>query len=160
MLVAGLYVADLAAKFITEFVQTLTLQRTGQRIMFGHADADLQSSANLSPSFYDRNPVGRLITLSSATSMVLNELFSSGHRFRVLGCVHAGGASSLAMRLLDWRMALVTMAVLPLIGLATAIFRARARDFLPAGSNRHRQDQCIFERAHFRHMSNRSAVLP
>jgi len=127
MLVAGLYVLTLAAKFITEFVQTLTLQRTGQRIMFDMRMQIFSHLQNLSPSFYDRNPVGRLITRVIGDVDVLNELFSSG-LVSVFGDVFTLVGIIVAMLLLDWRMALVTMAVLPLIGLATAIFRARARD--------------------------------
>src|SRR6188474_90558 len=60
--VAGAYVLTLAVKLGTEFVQALTLQRTGQRIMFDMRMQIFSHLQNLSPSFYDRNPVGRLIT--------------------------------------------------------------------------------------------------
>ena len=127
VLVAGVYVLTLAVKLVTEFVQALTLQRTGQRIMFDMRMQIFSHLQKLSPSFYDRNPVGRLITRVIGDVDVLNELFSSGlvsvfgDLFTLLGIV-------VAMLLLDWRMALVTMTVIPLIGVATAIFRAKARD--------------------------------
>jgi ATP-binding cassette subfamily B protein len=125
--VAGLYVLTLAAKFVTEFVQALLLQRTGQRIMFDMRMQIFSHLQNLSPSFYDRNPVGRLITRVITDVDVLNELFSSG-LVSVFGDIFTLAGIIVAMLLLDWRMALVTMTVLPFIGLATAIFRARARD--------------------------------
>ena len=67
--VAGVYVLTLAVKLGTEFVQALTLQRTGQRIMFDMRMQIFSHLQNLSPSFYDRNPVGRLITRVVTTSM-------------------------------------------------------------------------------------------
>jgi ATP-binding cassette subfamily B protein len=125
--VAGLYVLTLAAKFLTEFIQSLLLQRTGQRIMFDMRMEIFSHLHSLSPSFYDRNPVGRLITRVITDVDVLNELFSSG-LVSVFGDVFTLLGIIVAMLVLDWRMALVTMTVIPFIGLATAVFRARARD--------------------------------
>ena len=127
VLVAGLYVLTLATKFLTEFIQALTLQRTGQRIMFDMRMQIFSHLQNLSPSFYDRNPVGRLITRVVNDVDVLNELFSSG-LVSVFGDVFTLIGIIVAMLLLDWRMALVTLMVIPFIGVATAVFRARARD--------------------------------
>jgi ATP-binding cassette, subfamily B, multidrug efflux pump len=125
--VAGAYLLTLAVKFGAEFVQALTLQRTGQRIMFDMRMQIFRHLQSLSPSFYDRNPVGRLITRVVTDVDVLNELFSSG-LVSVFGDVFTLLGIIIAMLLLDWRMALVTMAVIPFIGIATAIFRAKARD--------------------------------
>jgi ATP-binding cassette subfamily B multidrug efflux pump len=125
--VAIAYVFALAIKFVAEFVQGLTLQRTGQRIMFDLRMQIFTHLQGLSPAFYDRNPVGRLITRVVTDVDVLNELFSSGivsifgDIFTLLGIV-------IAMLIFDWRMALVTMTVIPLIALTTAIFRSKARD--------------------------------
>jgi ATP-binding cassette subfamily B protein len=126
-IVAGAYVLTLAVKFVTEFIQALTLQRTGQRIMFDLRMQIFRHLQSLSPSFYDRNPVGRLITRVITDVDVLNELFSSG-LVSVFGDVFTLLGIIVAMLLLDWRMALVTMAVIPFIGIATAIFRSKARD--------------------------------
>jgi ATP-binding cassette subfamily B protein len=127
VLVAGAYVLTLGIKFVTEFFQTVTLQRTGQRIMFDMRMQIFSHLQNLSPSFYDRNPVGRLITRVITDVDTLNELFSSG-LVSVFGDIFTLVGIVIAMLLLDWRMALVTMAVIPFIGLATAIFRIKARD--------------------------------
>jgi ATP-binding cassette, subfamily B, multidrug efflux pump len=126
-LVALGYVSALGVKFAAEFVQGLTLQRTGQRIMFDMRMEIFTHLQRMSPSFYDRNPVGRLITRVVTDVDVLNELFSSGivsifgDIFTLLGIV-------IAMLILNWRMALVTMTVIPLIAITTAIFRSKARD--------------------------------
>ena len=125
--VAGAYVLTLAVKLATEFVQALTLQRTGQRIMFDLRTQIFTHLQSLSPSFYDHNPVGRLITRVITDVDVLNELFSSG-LVSVFGDVFTLLGIIVAMLLLDWRMALVTLLVLPIIALATGIFRLKARD--------------------------------
>ena len=125
--VAGAYVLTLAVKLGTEFVQALTLQRTGQRIMFDMRMQIFSHLQNLSPSFYDRNPVGRLITRVVTDVDVLNELFSSG-LVSVFGDVFTLMGIIVAMLILDWRMALITLMVLPFIAVATGVFRLKARD--------------------------------
>ena len=70
--------ASLVAEFALQFVQTRTLQMTGQRIMF---DLRMQIYAHLQRldvAFYDRNPVGRLMTRVTTDVDALNELFTSG----------------------------------------------------------------------------------
>ncbi|HET9216625.1 MAG TPA: ABC transporter ATP-binding protein, partial [Terriglobia bacterium] len=126
-IVAGAFVLTLAVKLGTDFIQALTLQRTGQRIMCDMRMQIFRHLQSLSPSFYDKNPVGRLITRVISDVDVLNELFSSG-LVSVFGDIFTLTGIIVAMLLLDWRMALVTLTVLPLIGIATAIFRSRARD--------------------------------
>jgi ATP-binding cassette subfamily B protein len=126
-MVALAYVLALAVKFVAQFLQALVLQRTGQRIMFDMRAQIFTHLQGLSPSFYDKNPVGRLLTRVTTDVDVLNELFSSGivsifgDIFTLLGIV-------IAMLIFDWRMALVTLTVVPLIAITTAIFRSRARD--------------------------------
>jgi ATP-binding cassette subfamily B multidrug efflux pump len=125
--IALAYALALGIKFAAQFVQGLTLQRTGQRIMFDMRSQIFTHLQGMSPSFYDRNPVGRLITRVISDVDVLNELFSSGivsifgDIFTLLGIV-------IAMLILDWKMALVTLTVIPLIAITTAVFRSKARD--------------------------------
>src|SRR5262245_57316609 len=88
--------------------------------IFGHLQG-------LSPSFYDRNPVGRLITRVITDVDVLNELFSAGI-VSIFGDIFTLTGILIAILVLDWRLGLVTMIVLPLIGLTTAIFRRKASD--------------------------------
>jgi ATP-binding cassette subfamily B protein len=125
--VAGAFVLTLAVKLATDFIQALTLQRTGQRIMYDMRTQIFRHLQSLSPSFYDKNPVGRLITRVISDVDVLNELFSSG-LVSVFGDIFTLIGIIVAMLLLDWRMALVTLTVLPFIGIVTAVFRSRARD--------------------------------
>ena len=117
----------LVVKFFAEALQTLTLQRTGQKIMYDMRMQIFTHLQNLSPSFYDRNPVGRLITRVITDVDVLNELFSAGI-VSIFGDIFTLTGILIAILILDWRLGLVTMAVLPLIAITTAVFRSRARD--------------------------------
>lgn len=126
-LIAVLYVATLTAEFLLEFVQTTTLQMTGQRIMF---DLRMQIYAHLQRldiRFFDRNPVGRLMTRVTTDVDALNELFTAGV-VSVFGDVFTLIAIMTAMLILDWRLALVAFAVVPLIALVTHWFRVHVRE--------------------------------
>jgi len=125
--VAGVYVLLLAAKFGSEFLQSYTLSLTGQRIMYDMRMQVFGHLHTLSPSFFDKNPVGRLITRVITDVDVLNELFSAGI-VSIFGDVFTLLGIMVAMLILDWQLGLVTLSVVPLIGVVTAVFRHKARD--------------------------------
>jgi ATP-binding cassette subfamily B multidrug efflux pump len=121
------YLAALAGTFALEFVQTWTLQMTGQRIM---RDLRLEIYAHLQRlgvRFYDRNPVGRVMTRVTSDVDVLNDLFTSGV-VSVFGDVFTLAGIMLVMLWLDWQVALVAFAALPLIVLVTQWFRRHVRE--------------------------------
>ncbi|MDP1570839.1 MAG: ABC transporter ATP-binding protein [Vicinamibacterales bacterium] len=121
------YLATLAGTFALEFTQTWTLQLTGQRIMY---DLRMQIYAHLQRlglRFYDRHPVGRLMTRVTSDVDVLNDLFTSGV-VSVFGDVFTLAGIMLVMLLLDWQAALVAFAVLPLIVIVTQWFRRNVRE--------------------------------
>ncbi len=126
-LIGALYVTTLAVEFVCEFVQTTTLQMTGQRIMFDLRMQIYGHLQRLDVRFYDRNPVGRLLTRVTTDVDALNELFTSGV-VSVFGDVFALAAVMVAMLLLDWRLALVAFAVIPLVVVVTQWFRVHVRD--------------------------------
>jgi ATP-binding cassette, subfamily B, multidrug efflux pump len=125
--VAALYLATLLAEFGVEFVETWTLQMTGQRIMFDMRMEIYEHLQRLDLRFYDRNPVGRLMTRVTTDVDALNELFTSGV-VSVFGDVFTLVGIMAVMVVLDWRLALVAFSVLPLIALITQWFRLRARE--------------------------------
>ena len=81
----------------------------------------------LDVKFFDRNPVGRLMTRVTTDVDALNELFTAGV-VSVFGDVFALAGIMAAMLMLDWRLALVAFAVMPLIALVTHWFRVNVRD--------------------------------
>jgi ATP-binding cassette subfamily B multidrug efflux pump len=124
---AALYVAILVAAFAADYVQTWTLQLTGQRIMFDLRMAIYGHLQRLDLQYYDRNPVGRLMTRVTSDVDVLNDLFTAGvvtifsDVFTLIGIM-------VIMLVMNWQLALVAFTVLPLIVLVTQWFRNNVRE--------------------------------
>jgi ATP-binding cassette subfamily B protein len=126
-IVAALFLAILVVSFALQYVQTYTLQMTGQRIMFDLRTQVYTHLQRLDLQFYDRNPVGRLMTRVTTDVDVLNDLFTSGV-VSVFGDVFTLVGIMIVLLTLDWRLALVAFSVLPLIVLITQWFRRNVRD--------------------------------
>ena len=124
---AALYLTVLAASFAAEYFQTWTLQLTGQRIMYDLRMAIYRHLQRLDLRYYDRNPVGRLMTRVTSDVDVLNDLFTSGV-VTIFGDVFTLAGIMGVMLWLNWRLALVAFAVLPLIFFVTQWFRRHVRD--------------------------------
>jgi ATP-binding cassette subfamily B protein len=125
--IAALYLVALIASFLLEYLQTWTMQLIGQRIMF---DLRMQLVAHLHRldlRFYDRNPVGRLMTRLTTDVDVLNELFTSGV-VSVFGDVFTLIGIMAVLVWMDWRLAIAAFSVLPLIVAVTQWFRVNARE--------------------------------
>jgi len=125
--IAALYIFLLFVRFICSTAETYVLQNTGQKIMYDMRTETFQHLHELPVSFYDRNPVGRLITRVITDVDVLNEMFSAGI-VSIFGDVFTLVGILIAMMVLNWRLGLVTMSVVPLIFVTTAVFRMKARD--------------------------------
>jgi ATP-binding cassette subfamily B protein len=125
-LIAIVYLTSLVAEFALEFTQTWTLQMTGQRIMFDLRMQIYEHLQRLDVRFYDRNPVGRLMTRVTTDVDALNELFTAGV-VSVFGDVFTLVGIMTTLVILDWRLALITFSVLPLIVLITQWFRINVR---------------------------------
>jgi ATP-binding cassette subfamily B multidrug efflux pump len=124
--IAGVFVLVLVGEFALEFLQTTTLQMTGQRIMFDLRMQIYGHLQRLDVQFFDRNPVGRLMTRVTTDVDALNELFTAGV-VSVFGDVFALFGIMTAMLLLDWQLALIAFAVVPLIAFVTHWFRVNVR---------------------------------
>ena len=125
--IAVIYLGTLVGAFALEYVQVWTMQLTGQRIMF---DLRLQIYTHLQRldlRFYDRNPVGRLMTRVTTDVDVLNDLFTSGV-VSVFGDLFTLFGIMAVLLWMDWRLALVAFSVLPLIALITQWFRRNVRE--------------------------------
>src|SRR3989442_9065763 len=103
---AAIYLAILGSAFAAEYVQTWTLQLTGQRIMFDLRMAIYRHLQRLDLRYYDRNPVGRLMTRVTSDVDVLNDLFTSGV-VTVFGDVFLLVGIMIMMLWMNWRLALV-----------------------------------------------------
>ncbi len=121
------FLAILLGSFACDYVQTFAMQLTGQRIMFDLRMQIYWHLQRLDIQFYDRNPVGRLMTRVTTDVDVLNDLFTSGV-VTVFGDVFTLVGIMIVMLSLNWRLALVAFAVLPLIVVVTQWFRRNVRD--------------------------------
>jgi ATP-binding cassette subfamily B multidrug efflux pump len=124
---AALYLIVLTVAFVSEYLQTWTMQLTGQRIMFDLRMAIYAHLQRLDLRFYDKNPVGRLMTRVTSDVDVLNDLFTAGV-VTVFGDLFALIGIMVMMLAMNWRLALVAFAVLPLVGFVTQWFRRNVRD--------------------------------
>jgi ATP-binding cassette subfamily B protein len=125
--IAAAFLAILIGSFLLEFVQIWTLQMTGQRIMFDMRMQIYRHLQRLDVQFYDRNPVGRLMTRVTTDVDVLNDLFTSGV-VSIFGDVFTLAGIMIVLVVMDWRLALIAFSVLPLIVLVTQWFRRHVRD--------------------------------
>ena len=126
-LVAALYLGVQVGAFLLEFLQTVVLQMLGQRIMFDIRMQVYSHLQRLDLRFYDRNPVGRLMTRVTSDVDVLNDLFTSGV-VSVFGDVFTLTGIMVVLIVMDWRLALVAFSVLPLIALIAQWFRRNVRE--------------------------------
>ncbi len=123
----ALYLAALGLEFLFEYGQTLLTTYVGQRVMY---DLRLQIFGHLqrlSIPYFDRHPVGRLMTRVTSDVETLNELFSSGV-VTVFGDVFTLAAIMIMMLATDWRLALVAFAVIPFVWLTVTLFRRSVRE--------------------------------
>ena len=125
--ISGIYFGLLIFTFVLEFLQTYFMQWTGQKVMFDLRSQIFRYLQRMHVGFYDTNPVGRLDTRVTTDVDALNEMFTSGvvsifEDFFVLAGIVA------IMLCMNWKLALITFAVLPLIVVATKIFRDKVRD--------------------------------
>jgi ATP-binding cassette subfamily B protein len=125
--IAVAYFFILLSSFVLEFAQTWTLQMTGQRIMYDMRLQIYRHLQRIDLQFYDRNPVGRLMTRVTTDVDVLNDMFTAGV-VSIFGDVFTLVGIMIVLVSMDWRLALVTFAVLPLIVLVTQWFRRNVRE--------------------------------
>ncbi len=113
--------------FGLEFAQSFAMQIVGQQVMYDMRKQLFAHLQRLQMSFFDRNPVGRLVTRVTTDVDVLNDLFASGV-VALFGDVFSLISIVVVMLKLDWKLAFLTFSVLPVIVLVTGAFRKAVRD--------------------------------
>ena len=117
----------LLAEFALTYVQTWLTSLLGQRVMRDIRMEIFEHLQRLSVAFFDRNPAGRLITRVTSDVETLNELFTAGV-VSGLGDLFTLVAISVAMLIMDWRLALASFAVIPFVVLVSGLFRKGVRN--------------------------------
>ena len=125
--IASLYVGLLIFSFLLEYLQTYFMQWTGQKTMFDMRAQIFRHLQCMHIGFYDKNPVGRLVTRVTTDVDAVNEMFTSGVVSIFEDIFVLAGIIAIMLRM-NWTLALITFAVLPLIAIATKIFRDKVRD--------------------------------
>ena len=125
--IAGLYLGSLVLTFALEFLQTYLMQWTGQKIMFDLRKEIFRHIQRMQPAFFDRNPVGKLVTRVTSDVDALNEMFTSGV-LAIFEDVFVLLFIVLIMLRMSWPLALLTLAVLPAILYVTKVFRKHVRE--------------------------------
>jgi ATP-binding cassette subfamily B protein len=125
--VGAMYLGLLVASFVFEFLQTYFMQWTGQKAMFDLRAEIFRHLQRMHVAFFDKNPVGRLVTRTTTDVDALNEMFTAGVVSIFEDIFVLAGILGI-MLYMDWKLALVTFSVLPFIFIGTKIFRDKVRD--------------------------------
>ena len=124
---AGLYALTLIALYGLRMVEAYLMAVAGQRVTHDLRAALFEHLLRLEAAFFDRNPVGRLMTRVLNDVEAVSEAFTSGLLAIAADIITLTGVVVI-MLWMDWRLALVTFAIVPLLAAAAAYFRLRARD--------------------------------
>ena len=125
--VAGLFLLVLLVLYVLRAAQAYLTQLTGQRVIGDLRAALFAHLQRQDAKFFDRSPVGRLMTRILNDGEAIQELFTSG-LVALLGDVVTLAGVVVIMLGMNWKLALVTFALVPLLVLAAGYFRVRARD--------------------------------
>ncbi len=127
LITALFFLAVLIVRGLVQYLNTYLTQWIGQRTIFDLRMQLFEHLQYLGLKFFDRNPIGRLITRVTNDIEVLNEMFSSGivmvfsDVFTIIGILYF-------MFSMSWELALVSLSVLPLLFYGTFLFRKKARE--------------------------------
>src|SRR6266508_794186 len=122
-----LYLAVLTANALLRYAQSLLTTVVGQKAMYDLRLELFRHLQFLPLSFFDRNPVGRLMTRITNDIDALIDMVSRGV-VSIFGDIAMLVLISIAMLFLDWRLALLTFISLPILTAITAYFRGMMRD--------------------------------
>jgi len=124
--IALLFLAILVVTFFLRYLQIYLMQFTGQKVMFDIRMKLFSHLQEMSLSFFDKNPVGRLITRLTNDVEALNEMLTSGI-IAIFGDIFSLAGIVIVILWLNFELALVSFMVLPLLIYATVLFRQKVR---------------------------------
>jgi ATP-binding cassette subfamily B protein len=125
--VAGVYAGTLVALYGLRMAEAYLMALTGQRVIHDLRATLFTHLLRLEAAFFDRTPVGRLMTRVLSDVEAVSEAFTSGLFAIVADVVTLAGVVAV-MLWIDWRLALVTYAIVPVLFAVAGYFRLRARD--------------------------------
>jgi len=122
-----IYLAVLILQFVVKYFRTYIMQWIGQRVVFDIRMEIFRHLQRLSLAFFDKNPVGRLVTRVTTDVGSLNEWFSAGI-VSVFGDIFLLFGIIIVMLTVNWRLALITFSVIPLLAYIIFFIRKRIRE--------------------------------
>jgi ATP-binding cassette, subfamily B, multidrug efflux pump len=125
--IGGLYIAVLAILYPLRTLEAYLMQLTGQRVIHDLRATIFDHLLRLEARFFDRNPVGRLMTRVLHDVDAVSDAFTSGLFAVVADLVTLTGVVAV-MLWIDWRLALVTFSMMPIFVIVAVYFRLNARD--------------------------------
>jgi len=127
LVISGIYLLVLVFDFLAQYAQIRIMQRVGQQTMYDMRRGIFAHLQRLPMSYFDRNPVGRLVTRVTTDVDALNDLFAAGVVTMINDLFLLVVMAGLLFKI-DWRLALDTLGVLPAILIVTFVFRHYVRD--------------------------------
>jgi len=124
--VAALFLLTLAGLYALRTVQSYLMNLTGQRVMHDLRHRLFAHTQKMDAAFFDRNPVGRLMTRILNDVEAVSEMFGSGV-VAILGDLVTLAGVVVVMLAMNWKLALVTFALVPALFAAAGYFRRQAR---------------------------------
>ena len=124
---AALYMGALLLAYAFEFTQTYLMQWTGQKVMFDLRREIFRHMQRMHIGFFDNHAVGKLVTRLTSDVDAINEMFTAGV-LSMIDDVFALTVMVIVMLAMSWKLALLTLSVLPLIVVVTHLFRKTVRE--------------------------------
>ena len=124
---AAIYLATILSSYLFEFIQTYLMQWTGQKIMFDLRRDIFRHMQRMHVGFFDTHAVGRLVTRITSDVDAINEMFTGGI-LAIVDDFFTLTIMAVVMLSINWWLALLAFAVLPLILIVTRIFRDHVRE--------------------------------
>jgi len=125
--VATLFLGALLVLAALRALEAYFMQLAGQRVLHDLRATLFRHLVSQDARFFDGNPVGRLMTRVLNDTEAVSEAFTSG-LFAVLGDVVTLAGVVAVMLWMDWRLAMVTFSLVPVLAVVASFFRLRARD--------------------------------
>ncbi|HEY6127755.1 MAG TPA: ABC transporter ATP-binding protein [Candidatus Acidoferrum sp.] len=127
LIISGIYFLILLFDFLAQYAQIRIMQRVGQQTMYDMRNGIFGHLQRLPMAYFDRNPVGRLVTRVTTDVDALNDLFAAGV-VTMINDFFLLVVMAVVLFWFDWRLALATLAVLPGILVVTFVFRHYVRE--------------------------------
>lgn len=124
--ISMVFLSILGLEFVLQFIQINLMEWIGQNVMFDIRMATFSHLQKMDIQFFDRNPVGRLVTRVTSDVAALQDVFTSGV-VAIFGDLFMLSGIVIVMLAMNWKLALVTFSVLPILIYATYLFRKRVR---------------------------------